>query len=219
MDVSRDERVPVDETLGSIDKMLYDATGVLETCRRHLYHYRGILNGWQKRASALEEAYYMERQKNNNSSQKYQLLYSQHEHTLQDLRALSARYRQLQKDFESAQTTILGQAAVTYEYERRMASDLPSDQKEILESRIRQLENENPKLSNALASRADKVMTSENDASEEVGGDSDGGEEIEHSAEAQHTTKRSRSADSEWEDKAMQTKRPSKRGRKKKSGA
>lgn len=82
---------------------------------------QGVLNATHRKSVQWEQAYRKEQQLKNDYLHAYHAVFSAHTETIRDLADLASRYRALEKDFESLQTTVLAQDAVVQEYERRMA--------------------------------------------------------------------------------------------------
>ncbi|KAK7177774.1 hypothetical protein PSPO01_16174 [Paraphaeosphaeria sporulosa] len=84
---------------------------------------------------------------------------------LDDSAELASKYRSLQKDFDSAQTTILAQQSVVRECDRRLATQTSLEleigeaepNKEQLQARIIELEKEKVDVQNALANATNLI--------------------------------------------------------------
>ncbi|KAF2259117.1 hypothetical protein CC78DRAFT_592918 [Lojkania enalia] len=169
-----DGQVCTDRQLAFIDQRLYDAGGIIETCRRDLHEFRCMFTPLQRRCAAYEHAYHDEKQRNVQSFQAYQTVCVQHEKALNDLAEMANKHRSLQKDFDSAQTTILAQQSVVQECERRLATQTSLDPKigeaetetEQLQTKITELEKEKIDMQNALANATDFILNAERKLSE-----------------------------------------------------
>jgi chromosome segregation ATPase len=169
-----DGQVLTDRQLAFIDQRLCDTGGIIGTCRRDLNEFRCKFTSLQRRCTAYEHAYHHEKQRNIQSSQAYQTVCAQYEKALNDLAEIANKYRSLQKDFDSAQTTILAQQSVVQECHRRLASQASLEPKigeaetktEQLQAKITELEKEKIDMQNALANATDFILNSERKRSE-----------------------------------------------------
>lgn len=162
-------RVVLDRQYISVDARLFDAVGVIETCRKEVNDLQASLIQVEQKCSAYGHAYKEERHRYAQCSRFYKALQQQHEEKLREFSSMAHSYRSLQRDFEDAQTALLAHDSVVQEYERRLACDerakVAVDENSSkggdLNSRVAQLENENAELLSALANAADLVVAAQ----------------------------------------------------------
>ncbi|CAI6342329.1 unnamed protein product [Periconia digitata] len=169
-----DERVFTDRQLASIDHRLYEAGGIVEVCRRDLHEYQALLAPMHRKCMSMEYAFHEQKQRAIQISQAYQALGVEHEKARNDLIEMANKHRMLQKDLDSAQTTVIAQQSVAHECEQCLTNKASVEsnigemetKNEHLKDRIAELENEKKDMQNALVTATDLILQSERKVSE-----------------------------------------------------
>jgi hypothetical protein len=158
--------VPLGENLNFVDRQLFEAAGVIETCRNYFREYLGAYDDMQKKCAASDRAYREESQIRLQYTQAYQVLYNYYEKISKDHLEVTNKYRSMEKELKDAQTTILAQESMIQEYERHMASQAfpgPIDgegdtTEEHVESQAMNLENQKAGMHGALNDATDVIF-------------------------------------------------------------
>lgn len=216
-------RVVLDRQCVSIDAKLYDAGGVIETCRQEISEVRANLVQTEQKCIAYVQAYHEERQRSAHCSRLCRTLQHEHEAKQLELSDIAQKYFSLQREFEDSQTAVLANDSVVQAYERRLANNEGAEAaaKEgdakigVLNERIVQLEKENKNLLDALA-KANMVVTTPSVQTSPTDADMGVAAPIESPGDGDGKVKKEEGSDKDDEDGVYHTARPNNKRRKRK---